>query len=160
MKSTSDLRKTPRGGANAEPAEGELVDKALERKRRARDAAARRRLAERLIPGLPVDADALETRVATPRVGTLLETVVAKLIEVKEPFFDTVCTNWSTACPDFPARPGRYRDGHLFLYVRTSGQVFGLRSKLPKVKKALQGLPGAPKRLTVHLEVHGTSNSH
>lgn len=146
---------TVRGGAVAEPGEEAFVDQALERKRRARDHAARARLAGRLIPGLPVDADALETRVATPRVGALLDDIVAKLVEVKEPFFDTVCANWATACPEFPARPGRYQDGHLFLYVRTSGQVFGLRSKLPKVKKALQTLPGAPKRLTVHLEVHG-----
>ena len=52
------------------------------------------------------------------------------------------------------ANSGRYREGRLFLYVRTSGQVFSLRSKLPKVKKLLMTLPGAPKRFTVHLEVH------
>jgi len=132
-----------------------VSDLALERKRLARDRAARRRLADRLIPGLPVDADVLETRVPTPRVGTLMDDLVARLTDVREPFFDTVCDNWMRLCPDFPARPGRLREGRLFLYVRTSGQVFSLRSKLPKIRKLILGLPGAPKRLTVHLEVHG-----
>lgn len=127
---------------------------AFERKRLTRDRAARNRLSARLIPGLPVDADAVETRVKTPRVGMLFPALVADLTEVHEPFFDTVCENWARLYPDFPAKPGRYHDGRLFLYVRTSGLVFSLRSKLPKIKKALATLPGAPRRFSVHLEVH------
>lgn len=132
-----------------------MCDLALERQRLRRDAAARRKLADRLLPGLPVDADALETRVPTPRVGTLLGAIVEKLVTVREPFFDTICAKWREVCPDFPARPGRFQDGRLFLYVRSSSQVFSLRPRLPKVRKALMGLAGAPKRFTVHLEVHG-----
>ena len=126
-------------------------DLARERKRLARDRAARRRFADHLIPGLPVDGDAPEMRVRTPRVGALLGALVT---HVHEPFFDTVCDNWSRLFPVFPAKPGRYQDGRLFLYVRTSGQVFSLRAKLPKVKRALMALPGAPKRFSVHLEIH------
>ena len=57
-----------------------------------------------------------------------------------------------------PARPGRYRDGRLFLYVGTSGLVFSLRPKLAKIKKRLLALPGAhaARRLSLHLEVHGS----
>ena len=131
-----------------------LPEAELERKRRQRDASARRRLSDRLLPGLPVDADALETRVAVPRVGSLLDALVAGLTEKKEPFFDTVLENWKAICPDFPGRPGRFQDNRLFLYVRTSGQVFSLRTRLPKIRKLVAALPGAPKRLTVHLEVH------
>ena len=131
-----------------------LVEKELEVRRRQRDAAARRRLADHLVPGLPVDADALETRVKVPRVGSLLDTLVAGLTETKEPFFDTVLDNWPRICPDFPGRPDRFQDNRLFLYVRTSAQVFSLRARLPKVKKLVAALPGAPKRFTVHLEVH------
>ena len=40
-----------------------VVDVAAERRRRARDGAMRRRLADRLVPGLPVDADAAELRI-------------------------------------------------------------------------------------------------
>ena len=140
--------------ATPEPEAAFLVDKELEKRRRQRDAAARRRLSDRLLPGLPVDADALETRVKVPRVGSLLDSLVSGLTEKKEPFFDTVLENWPTMCPDFPGRPGRFQDNRLFLYVRTSGQVFSLRSRLPKIKKLVAALPGAPKRFTVHLEVH------
>jgi hypothetical protein len=73
-------------------------------------------------------------------------------------FFDSLADNWRRLFPDQPARPGRYQDGHLFIYVRTSGQLFALRPKLPKIKKAIlplrAGDPNAPKRLTLHLEIH------
>jgi hypothetical protein len=133
-----------------------LADIALERKRLARDGALRRRLADHLVPGLPVDADACELRVPEVRVGSVLGTLVDELTNVKEPFFDTVCERWKDVCPDVPARPGRYRDGRLFLYVGTSGLVFSLRPKLAKIKKRLLALPGAPaaRRLSLHLEVH------
>ena len=133
-----------------------LADIALERKRLARDGALRRRLADHLVPGLPVDADVCELRVPEVRVGSVLGTLVDELTTVKEPFFDTVCERWKEVCPDVPARPGRYRDGRLFLYVGTSGLVFSLRPKLAKIKKRLLALPGAPaaRRLSLHLEVH------
>lgn len=127
----------------------------LRRKRIARDRAAWKRLSDRLIPGLPIDADVLETRVNTSQVGQLLPNLVAKLTEVHEPFFDTVCDNWEKIVPEkFTAKPGRYCDGHLYFYVHNSGMVFSLRSKLPKVKKLLMTLPGAPKKISLHLEVH------
>ena len=138
-----------------------LADIALERKRLARDGALRRRLADHLVPGLPVDADACELRVPEVRVGSVLGTLVDELTTVKEPFFDTVCERWKDVCPDVPARPGRYRDGRLFLYVGTSGLVFSLRPKLAKIKKRLLALPGAPsaRRISLHLEVHAPSRT-
>jgi hypothetical protein len=131
---------------------------AAERKRRARDGELRRRLAGRLVPGLPVDADACELRIPEVRMGTMLGTLVDELTMVKEPFFDTVCEQWKALCPDVPARPGRYRDGRLFLYVGSSGLLFSLRPRLAKIKKLLLSLPGAPaaRRLSLHLEVHAS----
>ncbi len=142
--------------AEEEPAP--LLDIALERKRKARDRALRRRLESQLIPGLPVDADALQVRIPEATVGGCLNDILTEWTTVKEPFFDTVVEKWKELCPDFPGRPGRYQDGHLFLYVSTSGQVFSLRTRLPKIKKLLLTLPGAPKanRFKLHLEVHGT----
>lgn len=133
-----------------------LADLQAERRRRARDGAMRRRFADHLLPGLPVDADACELRIPEVRVGSVLGTLVDELTTVKEPFFDTVCERWKDVCPDVPARPGRYRDGRLFLYVGTSGLVFSLRTQLAKIKKRLLALPGAPsaRRLSLHLEVH------
>ncbi len=129
-----------------------------ELRRRLRDRAARKRLADRVTPGLPVDGDPVETRVPTPTVGTQMDGILGDLLAEKSVFFDSVCAQWDTLFPDIPARPGRYQDGHLFLYVRTAGQLFALRPKLPKIKKALLPLraadPNAPKRFTLHLEIH------
>lgn len=132
-----------------------VVDKELQIKRLRRDAALARRLTSSLIPGLPVDADAPLGRVKTTKVGTLMDAVVEKLTTVKSTFFDTVCARWAELGADFPAKPGRYSDGHLTFFVRSSAQVFALYRRLPKLRKTLAALPDAPRRLTLHLEVHG-----
>lgn len=126
----------------------------VDRKKLARDVAARRRLASHATPGLPVDGDAVETRVPMPSMGKLMDGLLANLLVEKSPFFDQVCEKWTELFPDCIAKPGRWQDGRLFLYVRTSGQLFGLRTKLPKVKKTLAALPTAPKRFSVNLEIH------
>ncbi len=120
----------------------------------ARDIAVRRRLAARATPGLPIDGDAVETRVPMPNVGSLVDGLLASLLVERSPFFDEVCEKWTELFPESVAKPGRWQDGRLFLYVRTSGQLFGMRSKLSKVKKALAALPTAPKRFSVNLEIH------
>jgi len=122
-------------------------------KKLARDIAARRRLAARATPGLPIDGDAVETRVPMPSMGRLVDGLLANLLIEKSPFFDEVCEKWTELFPDSVARPGRWQDGRLFLYVRTSGQLFGMRTKLSKIKKALAVLPSAPKRFSVNLEI-------
>ena len=126
----------------------------VDRKKLARDVAARRRLESRTTPGLPVDGDTVETRVPMPSMGNLMDGILAKLLVEKSPFFDEVCENWPALFPDCIAKPGRWQDGRLFLYVRTSGQLFGMRTKLPKMKKLLATLPTAPKRFSLNLEIH------
>ena len=129
-----------------------------ELKRRMRDRALRKRLADHVTPELPIDGDPIESRVPMQSVGSLLDGILNDLLVEKSVFFDSVCAQWKTLFPDLPAYPGRYADGRLFLYVRTSGQLFSLRPKLPKIKKALMPLraaaPDAPKRLFVNLEIH------
>ena len=122
--------------------------------RLARESASRRRLESRTTPGLPIDADVVETRVPMPNMGSLMDGLLANLLIEKSPFFDEVCEKWTEMFPDCVAKPGRWQNGRLFLYVRTSGQLFGMRSKLPKIKKALAALPAAPKRFLVNLEIH------
>ena len=123
-------------------------------KKIARDVAARRRLASRATPGLPIDGDVVETRVPMPGIGKLMDDLLASLLVEKSPFFDQVCEKWMELFPDCVAKPGRWQDGRLFLYVRTSGQLFGMRTKLPTIKRALAALPTAPKRFSVNLEIH------
>ena len=119
-----------------------------------RDVAARRRLASRATPGLPIDGDAVETRVPMPGIGKLMDDLLASMLVEKSPFFDQVCEKWMELFPDCVAKPGRWQDGRLFLYVRTSGQLFGMRTKLPKMKRLLAALPTAPKRFSVNPEIH------
>jgi len=123
-------------------------------KKIARDVAARRRLASHATPGLPIDADVVETRVPMPNMGGLMDGILSRLMIEKSPFFDEVCEKWTGMFPDSVAKPGRWQDGRLFLYVRTSGQLFGMRPKLPRIRKALAALPTAPKRFAVNLEIH------
>lgn len=119
-----------------------------------RDGLARRRLASRLVPGLPVDADPVELRHSTPSVGGLMKSIVDELLMERNPFFDTVSSQWAALCPGIAARPGRFENGRLFLYVRSSAALFAIRPKLRKVKTALSALPEAPARFSVHLEIH------
>lgn len=132
-----------------------ILWKTVERRRLGRDFQARERLAARATPGLPIDGDAVETRVPVQGMGKLMDGLLANLLAVRNPFFDQVCERWKELFPDLPARPGRMQDGKLFLYVGTSGRLFGLRPKLRAIKATLAGLPAAPKRFSVHLEIKG-----
>lgn len=128
-------------------------------RRLARDRANRARLAARVTPGLPIDGDAPETRVAARPVGSILTHILDDLLVEANPFFDAVCEQWATLFPESPARPGRWQDGRLFLYVPSAGQLFALRTRLPAYKRALAALPAAPKRFTLHLEIHAADRT-
>lgn len=126
----------------------------VERKLLVRDRALRRKLAAHVTPGLPIDADAMELRRPIPQMGSTMTSLLDELLVEKSPFFDAVCARWNELCPGLVARPGRFENNKLFLYVRSSGQLFGLRSKLSKIKKTLATLPEAPTKFSVHLEIH------
>ena len=66
-----------------------------ELRRRLRDRTARKRLADRVTPGLPVDADPVETRVPTPRVGALMDGLLDDLLaelqyEISSAYIDKI----------------------------------------------------------------------
>ena len=91
------------------------------------------------------------------RHGSFASAVAAAftdLTTVHEPFFDSLADRWPRLFPNLPARPGRYDDGKIFLYVKNAPTNFALRPKLPAIKRALAALPGAPKRLDLRLEIH------
>ncbi len=125
-----------------------------DRYRLARERNARRRLEARATPGLPIDGDAVETRLPVASVGSVMEGIMTALMTEKSPFFDQVCDEWKTLFPDVAATPGRWQGGKLFVYVRSSAQLFALRPRLAKMRRALAALPTAPKRFSVHLEIH------
>ncbi len=69
-------------------------------------------------------------------------------------FFDSLADNWRRLFPDQPARPGRYEDGKIFLYVKNAPTLFLMRPRLPMIRRKLAALPGAPKKIDLKLEAH------
>lgn len=120
-----------------------------EKKRRAAREARQRRLDGIVSPDLPIDGDALETRRPVQTFGGIFDTVMESLnrdiYRDEARFLDTLRERWSELFPGCPARPGRFQDGRLVLYVSTSGQSFALRPKLPAMKRRIMALEGAPK---------------
>ena len=134
-----------------------MQEETLERERMKalaeRRAAGVKRLGGRIVPGLPVDADAMELRNPIPRLDSAIDAMLASLGCEKNPFFDAVCEKWDELFPDLPARPARYEDRCLYLRVRSPAVNFAVRPKIPAVKKALAKLEGAPRRFDVRLEI-------
>ena len=69
-------------------------------------------------------------------------------------FYDQLVDRWNTLFPGFAAKPGRYENGRIYLYVRSAPASFALRPQLPAIKRRLAELPGAPKRIDLRLEIH------
>ena len=69
-------------------------------------------------------------------------------------FFDSLADRWQELFPDLPARPGRYEDGKIFIYVRNAPTAFLVRPRLRAIAAKLAALPGAPKKIDLRLEQH------
>ena len=78
------------------------------------------------------------------------------LIVEKNEIFDSLADNWRRLFPDQPARPGRYEDGKIFLYVKNAPTLFLMRPRLPMIRRKLATLPGAPTKIDLKLEAHAT----
>ena len=85
--------------------------------------------------------------------GSAVGAAFSDLIVEKNEFFDSLVDNWRRIFPDQPARPGRYEDGKIFIYVKNA---FLMRPRLPTIKRRLAELPGAPKRIELRLEAHAS----
>ena len=136
-----------------------MFDPYEQKRRRAREQR-QSRLNRIVSPDLPIDGDAVEARRPTAAVGGLLDAVmdsVAREIYRDEArFFDQLREQWAELFPGCPARPGRWQEGKLVLYVATAGQSFALRPKLPAMKRRILALDGAPKgRFALLVEIKG-----
>ncbi len=85
--------------------------------------------------------------------GAAVDAAARSLSVERNDFFDSLADRWPTLFPNSPARPGRYEDGRIILYVRSAPALFAFRPRLAAVKRTLATLPGAPKRLNVILEI-------
>ena len=72
----------------------------------------------------------------------------------KNEFFDSLCDKWRDMFPSLPARPGRYEDGMIFLYVRSAPLLYAMRPRLRSIATTLARQPGAPAKVNLRLEIH------
>lgn len=88
--------------------------------------------------------------------GSAVGAAFADLLVERNEFFDSLADNWRRLFPDQPARPGRYEDGKIFLYVKNAPTLFLMRPRLPMIRRKLATLPGAPKKIDLRLEAHAS----
>ena len=69
-------------------------------------------------------------------------------------FYDSLVDNWKKLFPDVPARPGRYENGRIYIYVRNAPTSYVVRPKLRAIAAKLATLPGAPRKIDLRLEIH------
>lgn len=86
--------------------------------------------------------------------ASAVDAALKDLLTEKNDFYDSLCDNWKALFPDLPAKPGRYADGTVFIYVKNAPTSFVVRPKLRTIKSKLLALPGAPKKLDLKLEIH------
>ena len=99
----------------------------------------------------PVDPD---KRGRHKTVASAFDAAFKDLTTEKNPFFDSLCDNWTALYPTLPAKPGRYEDGKIFIYVRNAPTSFLVRPRLKAIAARLARLPGAPKKVDLKLEIH------
>ena len=83
-----------------------------------------------------------------------VDAVFRELSTERNGFFESLADEWKRLFPTMPARPGRYEDGKIFIYVDNSSANFVMRPKLAAIRRELEKLPNAPKRLDLRLEIH------
>lgn len=86
--------------------------------------------------------------------GAAVGAALVDLTTEKNPFFDSLVDNWGSLFPGSAAKPGRYEDGKIFLYVRSAPASFAVRPKLRAMAARLAKLPGAPAKINLRLEIH------
>ena len=88
--------------------------------------------------------------------ASALEAAFRDLTTEHNAFFDSLADEWNRIFPTLPARPGRYEDGKIVLYVKNPPTLYVMRMKLGMIRKKLAELPGAPRTINLKLEVHAS----
>ena len=86
--------------------------------------------------------------------ASAIDAALKDLLTEKNAFFDSLCDNWRRLFPTLPAKPGRYEDGKIFIYVANAPTSYTVRPRLRAIAAALARLPGAPKKIDLKLEIH------
>ena len=103
-------------------------------------------------------ATGLDLRGRHRTVETAFDAALKDLLTERDSFFDSLVDRWRALFPTVPARPGRYEDGKIFVYVKNAPTLFLMRPKLKSIAAKLAALPGAPKRIDLRLEIHAPAS--
>ena len=87
-------------------------------------------------------------------VDSAFDAALKDLLTEKNAFFDSLVDRWRVLFPSLPAKPGRYEDGKIFIYVKNAPTLFLMRPQLKKIAAQLSALPGAPKKVDLRIEIH------
>lgn len=99
-------------------------------------------------------ATGLNRRGRHKTTASALEAALRDLLTERNPFFDSLADRWKELFPTLPAKPGRYEDGKIFIYVRNAPTSFVVRPKLKAIAARLLRLPDAPEKIDLRLEIH------
>ena len=117
-----------------------------------------KRLFDRVIPGLPIDADPPETRQEPEKFSDLIEKTLKKLNITESPWLDELAQAWPRLVPPEVAkvtRPGKWDTGILYVYVTSSPHLFEIRrTQLKRIEQAVRAFAGDDRVKHVRLMVN------
>ena len=85
-----------------------------------------------------------------------LDAAFRDMLTEHDPFFESLPDVWPQLFPKLAAKPGRYEDGKIVLYVKNPPTLYAMRMKLGMIRTKLAALPNAPKKLSLKLEIHSS----
>ena len=141
----------------ANPTEGrkQPTPRDIERNRRVGE------LFNRVIPGLPIDPDLPELRQDPEPFAQLIERTLKHLNIDESPWLDDLNRAWPTLLPPEvtqSARPGKFADGILYIYVTSSVKLFELRrTRLRDIERIVRAFPGGDRVRHVRLMVNAVA---
>ena len=106
---------------------------------------------DRNLYGRPIDP---EKRGRHKTFASAVGSAFSDLLVERSDFYDSLVDNWKALFPDVPARPGRYENGRIYIYVRNAPTSYVVRPKLRTIAAKLATLPGAPSKIDLRLEIH------
>lgn len=117
-----------------------------------------RQLFDRIIPGLPIDADPPETRQEPQPFSALIEATLKRLNIDESPWLNDLSQAWPRLIPDEVAKvtcPGKWDNGILYVYVTSSMHLFEIRrAHLKRIEQAVRAFAGDDRVKHVRLMVN------
>ncbi|MDD2455018.1 MAG: DUF721 domain-containing protein [Kiritimatiellae bacterium] len=117
-----------------------------------------RRLFNNVMPGLPIDHDPPETRQEPEPMAAAVEKILARLKINGNPWLSRLTAAWANLVPPEVAkvaRPGKWENNTLYIYVDSSPHLFEIRrAHLKNIEKTVKGFDGGNRVRHVRLLVN------